>query len=130
MNPFLAADDGFGSGQFLLGVLYIFMFVIWFWLLISIFSDLFRRHDISGWVKAFWILFVIIIPLLGILLYFITQGHGMALRTQEQMKHVQQQIRQEAGFSSADELEKLKKLHEAGTLTDDEWAAQKAKVLG
>ena len=128
MNLIFASGE-FGSGSFLLGMLYIFMFVIWFWLLISIFSDLFARHDISGWGKAFWILFVIIIPFLGILLYFITQGQGMAKRGQERMQQAQQQMRQEVGYSSADELEKLKKLHDAGTLSDDEYAAQKAKVL-
>jgi Short C-terminal domain/Phospholipase_D-nuclease N-terminal len=128
MNVFLA-DGEFGSGQFLLGMLYIFFFVIWFWLLISIFSDLFRRHDISGGVKALWIIGVIVFSYLGILLYFITQGHGMAQRSQEQAKQFQDQIRQQAGYSSADELEKLKKLHDAGTLSDDEYATQKAKVL-
>jgi Short C-terminal domain/Phospholipase_D-nuclease N-terminal len=128
MNVFLA-DGEFGSGQFLLGMLYIFFFVIWFWLLISIFSDLFRRHDISGWVKALWIIGVIIFSYLGILVYFISQGHGMAERNQKQAKEIQDQIRQQAGYSSADELEKLKKLHDAGTLSDDEYAAQKAKVL-
>jgi hypothetical protein len=128
MNVFLA-DGEFGSGQFLLGMLYIFFFVIWFWLLIAIFSDLFRRHDISGVVKALWIIGVIVFSYLGILVYFITQGHGMAKRNQEQAKEIQDQIRQQAGYSSADELEKLKKLHDAGTLSDDEYAAQKAKVL-
>jgi ABC-type multidrug transport system fused ATPase/permease subunit len=128
MNLLFASGE-FGSGSFLLGMLYIFMFVIWFWLLISIFSDLFARHDVSGWTKAFWILFVIIIPMLGILMYFITQGHGMATRGQERMQQAQQQMRQEVGFSSADELEKLKKLHDAGTLSDAEYSAQKAKVL-
>ena len=128
MNVFLA-DGEFGSGQFLLGMLYIFFFVIWFWLLISIFSDLFRRHDISGGVKALWIIGVIIFSYLGILIYFITQGHGMAERAQARAKEAQQQMRQEIGYSSADELEKLKKLHDAGTLTDEEYAAQKAKVL-
>jgi Short C-terminal domain/Phospholipase_D-nuclease N-terminal len=128
MNLFLA-DSSFGSGDFLLGMFEIFMFVIWFWLLIAIFSDIFRRHDISGGVKALWILGVIIFSFLGILLYFITQGHGMATRNQEQAKQMQQQLRQEVGYSGADELEKLKKLHTAGTLTDAEYEAQKAKVL-
>jgi len=128
MNLFLA-DDSLGSGSFLLAMLEIFMFVIWFWLLISIFSDLFARHDISGWVKAAWIIAVIVFTFLGILLYFITQGKGMAERGQERAKRANQQLRQEIGYSSADELEKLKKLHDAGTLSDDEYAAQKAKVL-
>ena len=128
MNLFFASGE-FGSGSFLLGLLYIFMFVIWFWLLISIFSDLFARHDISGWAKAAWTIAVIVLTFLGILLYLITQGRGMAERAQERAKRAQQQMRQEIGYSSADELEKLKKLHDAGTLTDDEYAAQKAKAL-
>jgi hypothetical protein len=128
MNLFFASGE-FGSGSFLLGLLYIFMFVIWFWLLISIFSDLFGRHDISGWAKAAWTIAVIVLTFLGILLYLITQGRGMAERAQERAKRAQQQMRQEIGYSSADELEKLKKLHDAGTLTDDEYAAQKAKAL-
>ena len=128
MNLFFASGE-FGSGSFLLGLLYIFMFVIWFWLLISIFSDLFSRHDISGWAKAAWTIAVIALTFLGILLYLITQGKGMAERAQERAKRANQQLRQEIGYSSADELEKLKKLHDAGTLSDDEYAAQKAKVL-
>jgi len=128
MNLFFASGE-FGSGSFLLGLLYIFMFVIWFWLLISIFSDLFSRHDISGWAKAAWTIAVIALTFLGILLYLITQGKGMAERGQERAKRANQQLRQEIGYSSADELEKLKKLHDAGTLTDDEYAAQKAKAL-
>ena len=128
MNLFFASVE-FGSGSFLLGLLEIFLFVIWFWLLISIFSDLFARHDISGWAKAAWTIAVIVLTFLGILLYLITQGRGMAERAQERAKRAQQQMRQEIGYSSADELEKLKKLHDAGTLTDDEYAAQKAKVL-
>jgi uncharacterized membrane protein len=128
MNLIFASGE-FGSGSFLLGLLYIFMFVIWFWLLISIFSDLFARHDISGWAKAAWTIAVIVLTFLGILLYLITQGRGMAERAQERAKRAQQQMRQEIGYSSADELEKLKKLHDAGTLTDDEYAAQKAKAL-
>ena len=128
MNLIFASGE-FGSGSFLLGLLEIFMFVIWFWLLISIFSDLFGRHDISGWAKAAWTIAVIVLTFLGILLYLITQGRGMAERAQERAKRAQQQMRQEIGYSSADELEKLKKLHDAGTLTDDEYAAQKAKAL-
>jgi hypothetical protein len=128
MNLLFASGE-FGSGSFLLGLLYIFMFVIWFWLLISIFSDLFGRHDISGWAKAAWTIAVIFLTFLGILLYLITQGKGMAERAQERAKQSTQQLRQEIGYSSADELEKLKKLHDAGTLSDDEYAAQKAKVL-
>ena len=128
MQAFLASGE-FGSGSFLLGLLYIFTFMIWFWLLISIFSDLFSRHDISGWIKALWIIAVIAFSFIGILLYFITQGHGMAERGQKRQEQAQQQYKQEMGFSSADEVEKLKKLHAAGTLSDEEYAAQKAKVL-
>jgi Short C-terminal domain len=128
MIPLLADDYSFG--HVLLGVLYIFFFIIFFWLLITVFADLFRRHDISGWMKAFWILFMIFIPYVGILVYFITQGHGMAERSQQQMKVAQEQLRQQVGYSAADELEKLKKLHDAGTLSDEEYATLKAKAMG
>ena len=77
--PVLANAD-FSIGEFLLWMLWIFLFVICFWLLITIFSDVFRRHDIHGGVKTLWIIFVIVFPFLGIFIYLITQSKGMAER--------------------------------------------------
>jgi hypothetical protein len=116
-------------------MLWFFMFVIWIWLLITIFVDIFRSHDMGGWAKALWVLFVIVLPFLGVLVYVIARGNSMQER---QMKHASDQdqaARQyiqdaAAPASSADELGKLAQLHKDGALTDQEYAAQKAKVLG
>src|SRR5918994_1908570 len=80
---YVLAED-FTFGHFLLGVLYIFGFVILFWLMITVFADMFRRHDVSGWIKAVWVVFIILLPFLGVFAYIITQGHGMAERNQKQ----------------------------------------------
>ena len=123
------ADAEPGVGEFLLWLVWIFLFVIWFWLLITIFADLFRRHDISGWVKALWIIFVIVLPFLGILIYLITQSHGIAERNMQQVKAQEDQLRQIVGTSSADELVKLDQLKASGSITDDEYQKMRAKVI-
>ena len=124
------ADAEPGVGEFLLWLVWIFLFVIWFWLLITIFADLFRRHDISGWVKALWIIFVIVLPFLGILIYLITQSHGIAERNVKQAQAEQEQLREIVGTSSADELVKLDQLKASGSITDDEYQKMRAKVIG
>ncbi len=126
----LADTYNWTFGQFMLGVLYIFMFVVWFWLLVSVFNDLFRRHDIGGGMKVLWAAIVIITLWFGVLIYILVNGRGMAERNQKQMDVAREQMRSAAGYSSADELEKLKTLHSAGTLSDDEYAKAKANVLG
>jgi len=98
--------------------------------LITIFSDLFRRHDINGWVKALWIIFVIVLPFLGILIYLITQSHGIAERNMQQVKAQEDQLRQIVGTSSADELVKLDQLKASGSITDDEYQKLRAKAIG
>lgn len=118
-------------------MLWLFLFFLWIWLLISLFADIFRRDDLSGWGKAGWVFFLIVLPLLGALVYLIANGDGMA---QRQVKDAQKmQAAQEdyirsvaggdGGASTADQLEKLAALHDAGKLTDDEFASQKAKLL-
>lgn len=114
-------------------MLWLFLFIMWIWLLISIFSDIFRR-DMSGWAKAGWVFFLLVLPLLGALIYLIANGGDMQARTvrdYEAMEQAQKQyIREVAGgTSAADELEKLARLRDAGTLTEEEFAAQKAKLL-
>jgi len=126
----LADTYNWTFGDFMLGVLYIFMFVVWFWLLVSVFNDLFRRHDIGGGMKVLWAAIVIITLWFGVLIYILVNGRGMAERNQKQMDVAREQMRSAAGYSSADELEKLKTLHSAGTLSDDEYAKAKANVLG
>jgi high-affinity K+ transport system ATPase subunit B len=115
-------------------MLMFFMFVIWIWLLITVFVDIFRS-PVSGWAKAGWTVFIVFIPWLGVLVYLIANGGKMQERQIEHAAAVQkaqnQYIREVAtSGSTADELEKLKKLHTEGVLTDDEFAAQKAKLLG
>jgi len=127
--PVLANAD-FSVGEFLLWLLWIFLFVIWFWILITIFADLFRRHDISGWAKAAWIIFIVVFIWLGVLVYLISQGHGMAERNVEQAKAQQEQLRQIVGTSSADELMKLDQLKASGSIADDEYQKMRAKVIG
>ena len=114
-------------------MLWIFLFIIWIWLLISVFIDIFRS-DISGWGKALWVIFVIVLPFLGVLIYLIVHGDDMQERSMNRAMSQQEAqaayIQDVAGSgSTADELEKLKGLHDRGVLTDDEFAAQKQKVL-
>ena len=115
-------------------MLWFFLFIVWIWLLITVFIDIFRS-EMSGWAKALWVIFVIILPLLGVLIYLIVEGGNMQKRAIKHASEVQQAqddyIKSVAGgSSSADELEKLKSLHDQGVLSDEEFAAQKAKVLG
>ena len=122
-----------GLGDWLLAIFWFFLLVIWIWLLITVFVDMFRS-DMSGWAKAGWVLFVIVVPWLGVLVYLIVHGKDMQQRAidhaAKQDKAQREYIAEAAGSgSSADELEKLKQLHNQGVLTDEEFAAQKAKVL-
>ena len=124
------ADADFSVGEFLLWLVWIFLFVVWFWLLITIFSDLFRRHDMSGWIKALWVIFVIIMPFLGILIYLLVYHQGMAERNVKQAEAQAEQLRQIVGTGSADELTKLEQLKNEGKLTDDEYQKMRARIIG
>ena len=116
--PTFASD--FGTGQVFLSMLWFFLFFIWIWLLIVVFSDLFRSHDLSGWAKAAWVIGIIILPYLGVLVYLIARGHKMA-------EHAQQA----AGTtpSTADELQRLADLKAQGVISDAEFETAKAKAL-
>jgi type VI protein secretion system component VasK len=123
----------------LLGVfwtmLWFFLFVIWLILLFRVIVDVFRSHDMGGFAKALWLIFVILVPFLGVLIYVIVRGHGMSQRDIEGMKAQQEAfdsyVRQTAGTtSSADELAKLADLRDRGVITEEEFQAQKAKALG
>lgn len=107
----------------------VFLFVIWIWLLITVFSNLFRRRDVSGWAKAFWVIFLLVLPYLGVLVYLITQGTGMTERSIQQVQHARDEIRRAAGFSVADEIEKLQALKKSGSITDKEFAQLRAKLV-
>jgi hypothetical protein len=124
------ADADFSVGEFLLWLVWIFLFVVWFWLLITIFSDLFRRHDMNGWIKALWVIFVIIMPFLGILIYLLVYNRGMAERNVKQAQAQAEQLRQVVGTGSADELTKLEQLKTEGKLTDDEYQKMRARIIG
>ena len=125
----LFLSEGFTFRNFLADLLAIFVFVVWFWLLITVFSDLFRRHDISGWGKAIWIIALIVFPYLGIFAYMITQATGMAERSSQQAQQTREELRKVVGFSVADEIEKLDRLKKSGSITDLEFARLRAKLV-
>ena len=122
-------EGGFTFSNFLIDVLTIFAFVIWFWLVITIFADLFRRHDISGWGKALWIIAVILTSYLGVIVYLITQGLGMTERNAQQAQVAREELRRVVGFSVADELGKLDQLRKAGSINEGEYARLRARLV-
>ena len=115
-------------------ILEIFLWVLWIWVLIYVFIDIFRSHDLSGWARALWFLFVLFIPLIGVLVYLIARGdkmHERAVRqVQQQDREARQYIQEAAGSGTpADQLTKLADLRERGVITADEFERQKAKIL-
>ena len=121
-------QEGFTYRNFLLDVLTIFFFVVWFWLLFIVASDLFRRHDISGWVKAAWIIAWLVLPFV-LLAYLIFQGKGMAERNVQRAEEARDELRRVVGFSVSDEIEKLNRLKQAGSISDAEFARLRAKLV-
>jgi len=122
-------EGGFTFANFLTDVLAVFLFVVWFWLLIVIFSDLFRRQDISGWGKALWVIALIVLSYLGVFAYMITQGRGMAERNSQQAQQAREELRRVVGFSVADEIDKLKGLKKSGEITEGEFSRLRAKLV-
>jgi hypothetical protein len=119
-----------------LTMLYFFLFIIWIWLLIMVFMDVFRSHDMGGWAKALWVIFIIVLPFLGVFVYLIARGGSMheraADQAAQQQKAFDQYVKQAAGTpgeTSADQLHKLADLKSQGVLTDAEFESQKAKIL-
>lgn len=116
-------------------MLLFFGFVVWIWLLVVVFGDIFRSHDIGGFAKALWVLLVIFLPLLGVLTYLIARGGKMQERAAQDTRQQQQEFDtyvQEvagSGASPADQLTKLAQLRDEGVITDQEFQAQKAKVM-
>jgi len=112
----------------------IFLWIIWIWILIYVFIDIFRSHDLSGWAKALWFVFVLFIPLIGVLVYLIARGGEMQQRAQQQAQQQDQEVRryiqQTANEgNSADQLTKLADLRDRGVITADEFEREKAKIL-
>jgi hypothetical protein len=122
-------SEGFTFRNFLADAFAIFMFVLWFWLLIIVIGDLFRRHDISGWGKAIWVIALIVFPYIAIFAYLITQSTGMAERSMRQAQQAREELRQVVGFSVADEIEKLDRLKKSGSITDQEFGRLRAKLV-
>jgi hypothetical protein len=122
-------DGGYTYSNFLMNVLGIFAFVVWFWLLVVIYGDLFRRHDISGWGKAFWVIGLVLFSYLGILAYLITQGRGMAERNAQQAQQARDELRRVVGFSVADEITKLDQLRKSGSITEAEFQNLRARLI-
>jgi hypothetical protein len=126
----------FGTGQVFWSFLWFTMFFIWIWLLIVVFSDIFRSHDLGGFAKFLWIVFVIFLPYLGVFVYLIARGHKMsehALADAEaQDAAAKAYIRQAAGApgsGAAGELQRLADLRDNGVISPEEFEVQKAKVL-
>lgn len=125
----------FGTGQVFWSFLWFFLWIIWLWLLIVVFTDIFRSPDLSGWGKALWTIFVIVLPYLGVLVYFIARGHKMSehaiQQAQAQDAQMRNYVQSVAGSSTstADELARLAELRDKGTLSPEEFAQAKAKLL-
>jgi hypothetical protein len=120
-------------GQVLLTVLEIFLLIAWFWILITVIGDLFRDHELSGWAKAAWAFFLIVLPVLGTLIYLVARGEGMRERTVRQQAEMKKEldayVRETAGSSPADELHKLSELKQRGDISEDEFQRAKSKIL-
>ena len=126
----------FGTGQVFFSMLWFFLFFIWIWLLISVFGDIFRSHDMGGVAKFVWVMFVIILPYFGVFIYLIARGHKMSEHAMEAAQAndaaARAYIQQAAGTSgsAADELTRLADLKSKGVIDDAEFAAMKAKIVG
>jgi type VI protein secretion system component VasK len=130
---FLAED--WGVGEFLWTLIWFTLFFIWIWLLIVVFADIFRSHDLGGWAKALWVIGIIIFPFLGVFIYLIARGHKMsehAMKDAQAMDDAQRAyIQQVAGTGgAASELERLANLKSQGVIDDAEFQRLKAQVVG
>ena len=129
----IAADYPFMD--LLWSMIIFFAWVAWIWILIVILTDVFRRHDIGGWTKALWTIFLVVIPFLGVLVYLVAQHDGMAERRQKDVQAQQAQfdsyVRQAAGTGGgpASEIEKAKALLDSGAITQSEFDTLKAKAV-
>jgi hypothetical protein len=107
----------------------IFLFVVWFWLLIRVVMDLFRRRDMSGLSKVLWVIALLVVPYIGIFAYLVTQGASMADRDMAQVEKAREQMRHAVGFSAADEIEKLDRLKAAGSISEAEYQTLRARLI-
>ena len=126
----------FGTGQVFWSMLWFFLFFIWIWILITVFSDIFRSPDLSGWGKALWTIFVIFLPYLGVFVYLIARGRKMqehavqAAQAQDAaMREYVQSVAAPGGGGAADQLSKLAQLRDQGVISEAEFQQAKAKAL-
>jgi hypothetical protein len=122
-------QGGFTFTNFVADVFAVFIFVLWFWLFIIVVGDLFRRHDVSGLGKVGWVILLIILPYIGIFAYLLTQGRGMAERNEARARQAKDELRQFVGFSAADEIEKLDRLKSAGSISEQEYARLRGRLV-
>jgi len=122
-------QGGFTFGNFVADVFTVFMFVLWFWLLITVWSDLFRRSEVSGFGKICWVIFLILIPYVGVFAYLLTQGGGMAERNEARAREARDDLRRLVGTSAADEIEKLGRLKASGSITEQEYSRLRARLV-
>ena len=122
-------SGGFTFANLIADVFAIFLFLLWFWLLITVASDLFRRQDVSGFGKVLWVILLIVLPYIGIFAYLLTQGGGMAERNAEQARHARQEVRAAVGFSVADEIAKLNRLKAENSISAEEYARLRARLV-
>jgi type VI protein secretion system component VasK len=133
---FLAASSSYPLLNIFWSMFEFFLWVIWIWILIWVFIDIFRSRDLSGWAKALWFLFVLIIPLVGVLVYLIARGGSMHERAEQQAQAQDEAFRSyvqkaasDAPASTADQLAKLADLRDRGVISAEEFEREKAKVL-
>ena len=122
-------QGGFTFTNFVADVFAVFIFVLWFWLFIIVVGDLFRRHDVSGLGKVGWVILLILLPYIGIFAYLLTQGRGMAERNEARARLAKDELRQFVGFSAADEIEKLDRLKSAGSISEQEYARLRGRLV-
>lgn len=125
----------FGTGQVFWSMVWFFLFTLWLWLVISVFTDIFRSRDLSGWGKAAWALFVLLLPYLGVFIYLIARGRHMADRALERERERAQMFRDYdataggAAASDVDQLTQLAALRDSGALDDDEYREMKSRLM-
>jgi hypothetical protein len=122
-------DGGLTFTNFVTNTFAIFMFILWFWLLITVIGDLFRRHDVSGFAKVLWVILLVVLPYIGIFAYLLTQGGGMAERNQARAQEARDELRHVIGFSAADEIEKLDRLKTAGSISGTEYTQLRSRLF-
>jgi Phospholipase_D-nuclease N-terminal len=122
-------QGGFSFANFLADVVTVFVFVLWFWLIVTVFGDLIRRGDISGVGKALWVIVLIVLPYLGVFAYLLVQGKGMAERNSQRIRQARDDVQRAVGFSVADEIEKLNRLETSGAISSEEFARLRARLM-